>query len=66
MQIEALNSQNSAYRRKIREQELFFRNFCGITSDFMKLRVYFGTKTFFWSLEFKIVDERDKKWKFLN
>ena len=47
VQIEALDSQNNAYRRRIREQELFFRDFCGLTPDFTKLWVYFGTKTFF-------------------
>ena len=46
VQIEALNSQNRAYRPRIRHQELFFGNFCGLTTDFMKLRVYLGTKTF--------------------
>ena len=54
MQIEALDYQISADRPRIRKQELFFRNFCGITSDFIKLRVYFRTKTssflFFWSI----------------
>ena len=29
VQIEALDSQNSAYRPRIREQGLFFRSFCG-------------------------------------
>ena len=54
VQIEALDSQNSAYHPRIREQELFFRNFGGLTLDFIKLRVYFGTNLtyffkFFWS-----------------
>ena len=57
VQIEALGSQNSTYRHRIREQEPFFRNFCGLIPDFMKLRVYVGTKTFlfvffFWSSPF--------------
>ena len=39
VQIEALGSQNSTYRHRIREQEPFFRNFCGLIPDFMKLRV---------------------------
>ena len=47
MQIEAFDSQNSAYRPRFREQELFFRKFCGLTPDFVKLRVYFWPKTFF-------------------
>ena len=38
---------NSAHRPRIREQKLFFRNFCGLAPDFVKLRVYFGTETFF-------------------
>ena len=67
VQIEALDSQSRAYRRRIREQELFFRNFCGLTADFMKLRVYFGTETFFfWSSMYcrireKSEDFRDEK-----
>ena len=46
VQIEALDSQNRAYCPRIREQELIFRNVCGLAPDFIKLRVYFGTKTF--------------------
>ena len=54
VQIEALDFHNSAYRPTIRVQELFFRNFCGLTPDFMKFRVDFGTKNFFflWSSPF--------------
>ena len=48
--ISALDSQNSAYRPRIREQELFFRNFCELTR---KLRIYFGTKTFFFVFTWK-------------
>ena len=47
----ALDSQNSAYRPGIREQELLFRSFGGLTQDFMKLCVYFGMKTFFYFLQ---------------
>ena len=49
VKIEALDSQTSAYCRRIREQELYFCKFCGLTRDFIKLRVYFGTKIFFFS-----------------
>ena len=47
-----------AYRPGIREQELFFRNFCGLTPNFMKLRVYSGTKTFFLVLTSEFVKNR--------
>ena len=47
VQIEAPDSRNSGYRPRIRKQEQFFHNFCGLTPDFIKLRVNFGTKTFF-------------------
>ena len=52
VQIEALDFQNSSNRRRICEQELLFRNFCGLTPDYIKLRLYFGTRAFFWSSSF--------------
>ena len=36
VQIEAYDSQIGLYRPRIREQEMFFRNFCGLTPDFIK------------------------------
>ena len=37
VRIEAKDSQIGIYRPRICEQELFFRNFCGLTPDFIKL-----------------------------
>ena len=61
VQIEALDSQNSAYRPSIREQEMFFWNFCGLAPDFMKLCVYFGTKNFFYFLVFTLEFVENRK-----
>ena len=61
MQIEALDSQNSANRRRICEQELFFRNFCRLTPDDMNLRVYLGTKNFVFFLVFTLEFEENRK-----
>ena len=47
VQIEALDSKNSVNRRRNCEQELIIHNFCGLTPDYIKLRVYFGTRNFF-------------------
>ena len=59
VQIEALNSQNGVYRPRTREQELFFRHFCGLTPHFIELLR--RRPFFFVSLHLRI---REKSQKF--
>ena len=57
VQIEVKDSQIAAYFPRIREQELCFHSFCGLTPDFMKL---WSRKPFFFGLHFRIREKLQK------